>query len=315
MFARRLFLIAILGAATVAATTRASNQVLLVTDSAQDTVRRYDLNGNYLGTVFDSGAGGVNQPLGLTIAPDGSLLVSGDLSRKVHRYDLTTGASLGVFAETPQMVGPAGMTFHNGALWVSDGRTGRVFRFDEDTGADLGPFLSGMAVPEAVIFDDNGKVIVGDWLRSEFRIYDEATGAFEGFVTRGNGLNRPLHAELSEDGSSLLAVNFFGNTLTEHDVETGDLLRSVDLRANGSPMSGPVDWIALNDGTYIVSSTNNGLLLRYDADWIYTGIFAQGNATRAGAMVLVPSPGLGMVAAFGGVWATRRRTRPVSTRS
>ncbi|MEO0483191.1 MAG: hypothetical protein AAF138_06165 [Planctomycetota bacterium] len=287
----------------------ASQQFLLVTDAAEDTVRKYDLDGQYLGTVFESGSGGLNQPLGINVAPDGSLLVAGDLSRKVHRYDMATGASLGVFAESPQMVGPAGITFHNGALWVSDGRTGRVFRFDENTGASLGVFASGMAVPEAVMFDGNGKVVIGDWLRSEYRIYDEQTGDFERILTQGSGLNRPLHAEFSEDGSSILAVNFLGNRMTEHDSETGRLLRTVDLRNNSAPMSGPVDWVTLADGSRIVSSTNNGKLLKYDADWQYLGVFAEGNATRAGAMVLVPAPSTAMLAlaGVGSVFARRRR--------
>lgn len=285
------------------------DQYLLVTDAAEDTVRKYSLDGTYLGTVFESGAGGVDQPLGITLGADGSLLVSGDLSRKVHRFDLDTGAFLGDFATHPSMVGPAGMTSRDGNLYVSDGRTGSVLRFDSMTGAYVDTFITGMAVPEAVMFEADGDVIVGDWLRSEFREYDGETGEFKRFVVRGNGLERPLHAELSADGSSIFSVNLFGNTLTEHDVATGGLLRTVDLTANGSPLNGPVDWVELSDGTFVVSSTLTGQLLRYNSDWEYEGVFAEGNATRAGAIVLVPAPGAAGSAAIVGVGAAVRRRR------
>lgn len=283
---RRIALLLVLAAGSAAA----QNQYLLVTDAAEDTVRKYALDGTYLGTVFESGAGGLDQPLGLTVAPDGSLLVSGDLTGKVHQYDMNTGESLGIFAEADGMIGPAGITIHAGMLWASDGRSGAVYRFNADTGELVDRFIEGMRVPEAVMFDGAGNVIVGDWLTSEFRVYDETTGDFERQIVRNNGLARPLHAEISAGGDSILAVNFFGNTLTEHDIESGELIRSVDLRANGAPMSGPVDWITLDDGSHIVSSTNTGTLLKYDADWSYVGVFATGNATRAGAMVLVPAP-------------------------
>ncbi|MEM0982747.1 MAG: hypothetical protein AAGI17_02225 [Planctomycetota bacterium] len=285
----------------------AQQQYLLVTDAAADTVRKYSLDGDYLGDVFAAGAGGLDAPLGMAIAPDGSLLVSGDLSGQVHRYDLDTGASLDVFAEGNGLVGPAGLTFQGGNLWVSDGRTGSVFRFDATSGAFVDRFLSDMVVPEAVVFG-NDTVYVGDWLVSEFRAYDLDTGTFEGQIVRGNGLERPLHAEISADGSSIMAVNFFGNTLTEHDIATGDLIRSIDLTAGGAPMSGPVDWITLADGSHIVSSTLNGSLLKYDEDWDYVGVFAQGDAIRAGAILLVPSPATG--AAFLPVLALTRRRRP-----
>lgn len=285
----------------------AQDQYLLVTDAARDTVRKYALDGAYLGTVFESGAGGLDAPLGLTLGRDGSLLVSGDLSGKVHRYSLDTGASLGVFAETAGMVGPAGLTIRDDMLWVSDGRAGSVYRFDAGTGALVDEFIDDMRVPEAVVFDTNGGVIVGDWLTSSFRRYDAETGVFDRQIVQGAGLNRPLHAELSPDGSSILAVNLFGNTLTEHDLETGNLIRSVDLRNNGSPMNGPVDWVTLADGTRIVSSTNNGMLLRYDADWAYLGVFAQGDATRAGAMVLVPAPASLMLLPAVALGCRRRR--------
>ena len=58
-----------------------------------------------------------------------------------------------------------------------------------------------------------------------------------------------------------------------------------------------------------MSSTNNGMLLKYDADWTYTGVFAEGNATRAGAMVLIPAPGtaVGLCAMFAAAACRRRR--------
>ena len=296
----------------VASIAGATEPVLLVTDAAEDTVKKYDLDGNYLGKVFESSSGGVDQPLGMAVDGRGNLYVSGDLSRKVHRFDLATGASRGVFAEHPNMVGPAGMEFYEGNLWVSDGRTGRVFRFDDRTGDLTDIFISGMAVPEAILFDEpRNRVVVGDWLRNEFRSYDLDTGAF---ITRnvvGSGLERPLHAELSADGTRVRAVNFFGDTFTEHSLETGELIRSIDLTLGGSPLSGPVDWVTLADGSHIVSSTNNGLLLRYSADWQYQGVFAQGNQTRAGALILVsdpiPGPSAGAVLALAGALAVRRR--------
>ncbi|MEO1006997.1 MAG: GC-type dockerin domain-anchored protein [Planctomycetota bacterium] len=269
----------------------AAAQFLLVTDGGADTVRKYDLDGTYLGDVIDAGAGGVNDPLGIAISPAGDLLVSGDLSRKVHRYDLGTGVPLGDFAAHPTMVGPAGLAIHDGRLYVSDGRSGTVFRFDAETGDYIDDFITGMAVPEAVLFAPSGDVIVGDWLRNEYRVFDGGSGTAKSTLVTGDGLNRPWGAAISGDGDSILTVNFGSNTLTEHAIDTGDMIRTVDLRNGGAPMNGPVDWVTLDDGTHVVSSALNGTLLRYDEAWGYIGVFAEGDAVRSDAMVLVPAPG------------------------
>lgn len=285
-------------------------QELLITNVGDDSVRRYALDGTYLGDLVSPGAGGLNDPLGMTVAEDGRVFVSGDLSGRVHIYDGQTGESIGSL-DTFGLRGPAGLKIRDGLLYVSDGRSGSVFRFNVETGDFVDRFISGLVVPEGLVWTaDGSEIIVGDWWTNRLAVFDAQTGEFKrNIVTAGQGLTRPLHIELGTNGDTVLAANLFADVITEHSIATGELVRTIDLTAGGAPLDGPVDWQTLPDGTHIVSGSTSDNVLRYDAEWNYLGVWASGLGMDNPSAIhyIVPAPATGAMIGLSSVLLLKRR--------
>lgn len=98
---------------------------LLISDSADDTVKRFALDGSFLG-VFTPFGTPLNRPGQIALAPDGAVLVAGqDAPKGVYAYD-ASGAALGF---TPTAAGPNGLAaLAGGRLLVAT-----------ETGVDVGP--------------------------------------------------------------------------------------------------------------------------------------------------------------------------------
>ena len=66
---------------------------LLVASSETDAVLRYDAaSGAFRGSFVAAGAGGLDQPRGIAVGPDGELYVASFMTDEVLRYDGATGA-------------------------------------------------------------------------------------------------------------------------------------------------------------------------------------------------------------------------------
>lgn len=261
---------------------------VLVTDAPNDAVRIHDLEtGAFLGFAVAPGTPGIDQPLGFTLLPDRSLLVSSDLTDRIRRFDPRTGELLSSFEPTPLVDGPAGLEVGpDGLVYCASGRNGRVLRYTTD-GAFVDAFVEGMVVPEMMVWDDAGRFLVGDWWTSRIEAVDAVTGDPLGTFSIGQPLERPLHGHRRDDGVTLVVANLVGNTLARYDIASGETLPTIDLRAGGAPMNGPVDFVDLDDGTMLVSSTNNGRILRYTQEGTYLGVFAEGDGmTGAGALAI-----------------------------
>jgi sugar lactone lactonase YvrE len=84
-------------------------------------ILRYSLTGEFLGVA--ASGGGLTRPYGNAFAPDGSLFVSSFRTNQILRYNVTTGAFLGVFAsDNNSGLGSAnGLNGPNGLLFGPDG--------------------------------------------------------------------------------------------------------------------------------------------------------------------------------------------------
>lgn len=84
-------------------------------------ILRYSLTGEFLGVA--ASGGGLTRPYGNAFAPDGSLFVSSFRTNQILRYDVATGAFLGVFAsDNNGGLGSAnGLNGPNGLLFGPDG--------------------------------------------------------------------------------------------------------------------------------------------------------------------------------------------------
>ena len=103
-------------------------------------VRRFDgETGDLLGAIQCE-----NQflPNGITFGPDGNLYVADFRGTVVERFDVTTGESLGIFAEHEQLYKPEGIRFGpDGHLYVTSQNPNGVLKFDGATGDFIDVFL------------------------------------------------------------------------------------------------------------------------------------------------------------------------------
>src|SRR5205807_7690605 len=142
---------------------------LLVDSYNTNSILRYsEVTGAFVDAFVPKGSGGLLQSAALVFGPDHNLYVSTGLapnngqSANVLRFDGTTGAFSGVFADGGQVTSARGILFGpDGNFYVANGRgPGTVLRFDGTTGAFLDNFVptssGGLAHPVAMVFGPDG---------------------------------------------------------------------------------------------------------------------------------------------------------------
>lgn len=135
-------------------------------------VRRYELNGTYVGEFTTVG---VPQSIGMDWDSSGNLYVSSYTSDLVRRFD-GAGNDLGVFIST-DLVGPTNVWFDgNGDLLVSDYDGGAVKRFDA-AGLFQGEFVTGLVAVEGIALYPDGSFLVGNGGTHAVKRFD-ASGAY-----------------------------------------------------------------------------------------------------------------------------------------
>jgi hypothetical protein len=145
----------------------------------------------------------------------------------VHRYDGTTGASLGVFAPPPNgAVGPpGGLVFHGRFLFVDYLRgtntTGTLWKFDALTGAPLGQIYTNFSGngPRQLRFGPDENLYVPDWQTFDLYKFD---GTSLALVTDLQVLQGPLSLCFGDDGNlNVLFDNGTDSRVQRYDIQTG----------------------------------------------------------------------------------------------
>ncbi len=171
---------------------------MYVASSGTSEVLRYDLEqGEFLDAFISSGAGGVEQPIGLVFDTDGHLYVS-SRTNNVLRYD-ANGNFVEVFTKSPAgiLVDPTEMIFDaNGNLYVSGSGTNEVLRYDS-TGGFTGVFIDqqgGLDAPRGLAFGHDGNLYVSNRRSNRVTRYDGRTGSFiDVFLSSvGSDLRTPI---------------------------------------------------------------------------------------------------------------------------
>src|SRR5262249_24832878 len=145
------------------------------------------------------------------------LFSTNNKANDVLRYDSTTGAFLGVFADSGQLTDPRGVVFGpDGNLYVADGDgPGQVLRFQGPDGMNPGAFINtfvplgsgGLSHPSGMLFGPDGNLYIIATDQSEVLRFQGPKGKNPGafintFVTPGNGgLNIPLSLAFGPDGN------------------------------------------------------------------------------------------------------------------
>jgi len=141
---------------------------LLVGNTLSGNVAVIDVReARYTSDLLAPGAGGLTSPDDLTWGPDGHLYVSSGTttSGQILRYDGTTGAFLGVFAEGGGMRRPYGTAFGpDGHLYVASFRSDQILVFDGRTGAFRSVFASGDGTAAGMLNGPNDLAFGSDGL-------------------------------------------------------------------------------------------------------------------------------------------------------
>lgn len=169
---------------------------VLVSSGADDRVVEFAADGSYVGDLVTAGSGGLDEPAGLLVRADGTLLVASRATNRVLKYDLATGAFLGVFAggvgsDKPQSAFGLALGA-DGSIYVGCGDD-RVRRYHGASGAFLQTFVSfqsgGLVDPRGMVFLPNGDLLVASRGSNSLLRYAAANGAFVGKFNQGGTTN------------------------------------------------------------------------------------------------------------------------------
>jgi len=142
-------------------------QEIYVSSRNNHSVKRYDLDGNFLGDFVAANSGGLFFPQEVAWHPDGFLLVTGRGNTAVKKYDGASGAYLGNFTSGYALDNPTKTTiWEDSLLYVSQWGTtkNKVVRFDLKTGAFVDEFTS-TGVPNGCghAWDAAGNLLVAQY--------------------------------------------------------------------------------------------------------------------------------------------------------
>jgi DNA-binding beta-propeller fold protein YncE len=267
-----------------------SHAGLLVASSTNSSVLQYNqTTGAFTGVFVPSGSGGLNNPQGLALGPDGNLYVASfgsvtSATGSVLRYDGATGAFIDAFVpmHSGGLGAPTDLTFGpDRNLYVSDGffGTGGVLRYDGSTGAFMGIFASGggLRVPQGLAFGADRNLYVASVLTDSVLRYNGMTGAplpaagqpGAVFIPPGSGgLDEPTRLTFGTDGNVYVASNLT-DSIMRYDGTTGAFIDTF-ISAGSGGLKRPSDLAFGPDGNLYVSAYLDNSVLRYNGE---TGAF------------------------------------------
>ncbi len=213
------------------------NGDLLVGDVTSATIRRFDgATGSHVGDFsIDPSAVSID----LEVSPHtGNVLALSFALGVVEEFDISTGASLGIFATLPPppLGNPSGlnMTFGpDGNLYISTTVPPDVVAFDGVTGVLIGSFVSGgnLMSPHGLTFGPNGNLFVADAVADSVQEFDGTTGVYVGdfvpAIAGATGTFSFVPIGFGPDGGFYLGYSG-SNAVAYYDGVTGTLLEVYD---------------------------------------------------------------------------------------
>ncbi|HRF49458.1 MAG TPA: choice-of-anchor Q domain-containing protein [Anaerolineales bacterium] len=251
----------------------------LVCDSANDTVRRYRLDGSFYGTTVTSGSGGLDRPMAAVVA--GADLYVAGFTSGIDRYDLSTGAHeadlVGTTANS-NLFAPTDFALRSNVIWATSyqpGADGGIYRFNQGTGAFLSQPITngsgGLSIPNSVLLEPDNDVLVVDPTNDNVLRYSSA-GAYEAVAIASGpgGLDQPrgLAADFSSIPNRLYLTSENNDKVAYYAWDTGAAAwdyQSDVVTAGSGGLEAPTDVAIGPDGMLYVISQGTGQILRYDA--------------------------------------------------
>jgi hypothetical protein len=211
---------------------------VLVSSGLDDRVVEYDRAGAFVRDLVAAGAGGLDEPAAMAIAPGGSIVVASRGTHAVIEYDGATGAPVRtlVARQAGGLQHPFGLAYGpRGNLFVTSA-TNEVLEFSGATGAFVGTLVKskdngGLDDPRGIAWVD-GRLLVASMGTNQILEYD-AAGHFVQQFNKGG-----TEAALTLDEPWCIRVGPEGDVyVSRHDVTApaeGEFLRDPELHLNAS---------------------------------------------------------------------------------
>ncbi len=314
--------IALTISAAIGLITLPAQAALLVSSSSDNSIKQYDdTTGAYIRDFVTSGSGGLLNPQGLTLGPDGNLYVSSSGTNSVKKYDGTTGNYVNDFVVSGSgtLYQPNGLTFGtDNNLYVANtiqsnsSESSAVIKYEGTTGNFISEVVNGTRDPfgspspyKDVAFDSNGD------LYTTFFAFRQGSGSVEKYnPTTGEAIGgfsanaRPFGLAISPN-DDIYASDLSGAVFRQ---TTTGLVEA--FIPNESELSFGTRDLAFgtNGNLLVVDSSTNSIKEFDDETGDFLGNFIASNSgglsspsylTTANVPVPEPSSVLGIVATGG----------------
>ena len=269
----------IVGDTWTALFTTAQPYYALICDSANDTVRRYRLDGSFYGTTVTAGSGGLDLPMAAVV--DGPDLYVAGFTSGIDRYDLANGsheADLVGTTANGHVFAPTDFQLRDNVIWATSyqpGASGGIYRFNQGNGNFLSQPVTngsgGLSIPNSVLLEPTGDMLVVDPTNSNVLRYS-STGVYEAVaISAGSGgLNQPrgIAADFLSVPNRLYLASENNDKIAYYTWNSGSSawIYVNDIVGSGSGgLDAPTDVALGPDGMLYVISQATGQVLRYDA--------------------------------------------------
>ncbi len=193
------------------------------------------------------------------------LLVSSRFTNNILRYDASTGAFRGVFAQGPELANPNGIAYGpDGNLYVGLGDGNAILKYHGQSGAFLGPFTQpgagGLSSVRDIEFGPDGDLYVASALNDRVLRYDGLTGDFVGVAAQGAGLDGPVGLAFGPTGELYVGAALINRVFAFSD---GVFQRSFNAGTTHRNATG----LAFNDaGELLVAQSVTNEILAFDGE-------------------------------------------------
>lgn len=291
----------------------AAAEILVSTDVG--VLRYHHRTGAYLGVLVPPGSGGVTDPTGFALGPDGNLYVGDRTKRNIQRFDARTGDHLGEFASfplSPDVIDPIPLPMEfafapSGDLFVTVPQSVHVIQVDGATGELVQSFNSldqGQRIStSASAFGPDGKLYIGDNESASVVRFDPESGAFLGPFTEQTDFTLLPNDIAFGPGNDLYVANSISHGVMKYDGQTGESLGRLTINDLGQDIS---EFAFTADDKLLGIRSGSNELVRYSASGELMNVYStQGRFSAALGMAIVPEPSSlvlcivsGMVAVF-----------------
>jgi DNA-binding beta-propeller fold protein YncE len=211
---------------------------VLISDQILDSVREYDLSGNFIRTVTDNVTSGIDNIRGIAVRGNDLFVTvgGGTFTGTVQRINLTTGARINTFASVGGS--PWHILFRANDALISNSADDTIARVDSITGAILGTFhssdgVNGIDFPQQMFERSNGNILVGGFSLPTGVYEYTSTGTQVAALAPGLGQRGVWELQNGEylftAGTRFATVNPGTGTVTDISNVLGNNLRFISL--------------------------------------------------------------------------------------